>query len=159
MGPVLHHDASVSGHWVESVGAGCASLLSRARNPRWEPGMGMIPDPRSPANRGWEVVYSKSILRTVPWVLASTQRPVLEALCLQPLSGRHGMSPNAPARYGSAVELPAWLPILVGHCYRHTARVVTRSSLGYHPADSKRAQRAICNEENSDAIPRIGVKE
>ena len=62
------------------------------------------------------------------------------------------MSPNALSRYGSAVELLAWLPILVG-----TARVV--SSLGYHPADSKRAQRVICNEENSNAIPRIGVKE
>jgi hypothetical protein len=51
--------------------------------------------------------------------------------------GRHGMSPNALSRYGSAVELFAWLPILVGH----TVRVV--SSLGYHPANSKRAQRAI----------------
>jgi hypothetical protein len=65
------------------------------------------------------------------------------------------MSPNALSRYhdGSAVELLAWLPILVGH----TARVV--SSLGYHPADSKRAQRAICNEVNSDAILRIDVIE
>ena len=69
-------------------------------------------------------------------MLGSTQRPVLEALCLQPLSGRHGMSPNALSRYGSAVELLAWLPILVGH----TARVV--SFLECHPADSKRAQRA-----------------
>ena len=81
------------------------------------------------------IVDSRSI-RTIPWVLGSTQRPVLEALCLQPLSGRHGMSPNALSRCGSAVELLAWLPILVGH----TARVV--SFLECHPADSKRAQRA-----------------
>jgi hypothetical protein len=48
------------------------------------------------------------------------------------------MSPNALSRYGSAVDLLAWLPILVGH----TARVVM--FLEYHPADSKRlgAQRA-----------------
>ncbi len=87
------------------------------------------------------IVDGKSI-RTVPgpWVLANTQRPVWEALCLQPHSGRHGMSLNALSRYGSAVELLAWLPILVVH----TARVV--SSLGCHPANSKRAQRAICNE-------------
>ncbi len=52
------------------------------------------------------------------------------------LSGRHGMSPNALSRCESAVELLAWLPILVGH----TARVV--SFLECHPADSKRAQRA-----------------
>ena len=51
------------------------------------------------------------------------------------------MSPNALSRYGSAVELLAWLPILVGH----TARVV--NSLECHPADSKRAQRAKCNEK------------
>ena len=89
-------------------------------------------EPRELVHR---VVTSKSI-RTIPWVLGSTQRPVSEALCLQPLSGRHGMSPNALSRYGSAVELFAWLPILVGH----TVRVV--SSLGYHPANSKRAQRA-----------------
>ena len=69
-------------------------------------------------------------------MLVSTQRPVLEALCLQPHAGRHGMSPNALSRYGGAVELLAWLPILVGH----KARVV--SSLGCHRADSKRAQRA-----------------
>ena len=30
-------------------------------------------------------------------------------------AGRHGMSPNALSRYGSAVEWRAWLPILVGH--------------------------------------------
>jgi hypothetical protein len=100
----------------------------------------------------WHVCRS---LRTVPWVLASTQRPVLEALCLQPHSGRHGMSPNALSRCGSAVELLAWLPILVGH----TARVVSSVTVGYHPADSKRAQRANCNEVNSDAISRIDVKE
>ena len=46
------------------------------------------------------------------------------------------MRPNALSRYGGAVELLAWLPILVGH----TARVV--SFLECHPADSKRAQRA-----------------
>jgi hypothetical protein len=46
------------------------------------------------------------------------------------------MSPNALSRCESAVELLAWLPILVGH----TARVV--SFLECHPADSKRAQRA-----------------
>ena len=85
-------------------------------------------------------------------MLGSTQRPVLEALCLQPLSGRHGMSPNALSRYGSAVELLAWLPILVGH----TARVV--NSLECHPADSKRAQRAMCNEKTLNAIFRIDVK-
>ena len=45
------------------------------------------------------------------------------------------MSPSALSRYGSAVELLAWLPILVGH----KARVV--NSLGCHRADSKRAQR------------------
>jgi hypothetical protein len=53
----------------------------------------------------------------------------------------------------SAVELLAWLPILVGH----TARVV--NSLDYHLADSKRAQRAVCNEDNSNAILRINVIE
>ena len=46
------------------------------------------------------------------------------------------MSPNALSRYGSAMELLAWLPILVGH----TARGV--KLLECHPADSKRAQRA-----------------
>jgi hypothetical protein len=86
--------------------------------------------------QGATIANSRSI-RTIPWVLGSTQRPVLEALCLQPLSGRHGMSPNALSRCGSAVEVLAWLPILVGH----TARVVR--FLEYHPADSKRApQRA-----------------
>ena len=44
-----------------------------------------------------QIVYSRSI-RTIPWVLGSTQRPVLEALCLQPLSGSRGMSPNALSR-------------------------------------------------------------
>ena len=60
------------------------------------------------------------------------------------------MSPNALSRYGSAVELLAWLPILVGH----KARVV--NSLGCHRADSKRAQRADCVMRTPEAR-RIGV--
>ena len=64
------------------------------------------------------------------------------------------MSPNALSRCESAVELLAWLPILVGH----TARVV--SFLECHPADSKRAQRAdLLMSETLNTILRIEVEE
>jgi hypothetical protein len=61
---------------------------------------------------------------------------------LRPPRNHSMMSPNALSRYhdGSAVELLAWLPILVGHTV--TARVVSFLQVEYHPADSKRAQRA-----------------
>ena len=66
------------------------------------------------------------------------------------------MSPNALSRYGGAVELLAWLPILVGH----TARVVSFLQVECHPADSKRAQRAdLVMRELLNAILRIDVKE
>ncbi len=62
-------------------------------------------------------------------------------------------------RRGVACLASESVPCGTHHCgsLRDTARVV--SSLGYHPANSKRAQRAICNEKtsrvNSDAILRI----
>jgi hypothetical protein len=70
------------------------------------------------------IVDGKSI-RTVPepWVLANTQRPVWEASCLQPHSGRHGMSLNAAlSRYGSAVELLASASLASDPCGTHGPR-------------------------------------
>ncbi len=91
-----------------------------------------------------EMVHSnlKSI-RTIPWVLASTQQPVSEAPCPQPHAGRHGMSPNALSRYRSAVELLAWSASDPGSAALWDTRPARfTSSLGCHRAYSKRAQRA-----------------